>query len=286
MGRIATANLPAGLVRSNNSQVFTVDPSVAGSLQAAIDQCVDDNGDVIIMQPGSHEVTTAITFDKQGITVMASDIGMASKESGERYTIKAASAYDDGPAGIITKPCRLIGLGFQARDLTKEDLLVDCEEAGGFNGGFNEILRCRFGVWYGAMDAGLRFRGGAVNRVKDCTFDGVFGGFGTAGIVLENDSAITPAYLTVEGCHFVEMGSGNHAIKHASGSTPLGVLYAHNYLLPGFTGNAGKFLDNTNVASTGMAADNWLAPLADQSAAFENMTNSSIGFADNHYEEA
>lgn len=285
MARIESSNPGAIPYKSATGQVFVVDPSVSGSLQDAIDACVDDNGDTIVVQPGSHEVTQTVSFNKQGISVIGSEFGMPSKERGENFTIKAASSYTDRPVATITKPCHIKGLGFQARDLTKEALLVDCQEAGGFSGGFIMVENCRFGVWYGAIAAGIRLRGGAVNKIIGCSFDGLFGGFGTAGIIMENDSAITPAYVEVKHCGFWEVGSGKHAIKHASGSTPLGVLYAHNYLLPGFGGNQGKFLDNTNVASTGMCADNWLAPLATQGAAFENMTNSSIGFADNHYEE-
>jgi len=269
--------------RNPNGRVFHVDPSVSGSLQAAIDECTADNGDIIVVSPGTHSVTETVAFDKRGITVIAAKVGMA--ERGERFTVAAAASFDDGPAATITAPCHIIGLGFAGRDTTQESLLIDCEEAGGWSGGAIILDECRFSVWYGAMDAGVRCIGGAQNVIKSCTFDGLFGGFGTAAIVLENDTGgLAAAYLRVEDCLFQGVGSGKHAIKHATGSIPASVLYKDNVLLPGWSAQ-GKFLDNNSVASTGMAANNWLAPLANQAAAFENLTNSTIGFAGNHYEE-
>lgn len=257
------------------------------TLQAGIDACTADNGDIVVVLPGDHDVTATVTFDKSGITVMASLLGLPAEEQGEKFTVNAAAALDDAPVAIITAPCRIVGLGFAGRDTTQESLLIDCEEAGGYSGGFVSLENCRFSVWYGAMDAGLRMIGGAVNKVIGCSFDGLFGGFGTAAIILENDTGgLTPAYTEVKRCVFQGVGSGKHAIKHATGSTPYGFFYGHNRLLPGFLGNYGKFLDNNSVVSTGMCADNWLAPLATQGAAFENLGAATIGFADNHYEEA
>lgn len=257
------------------------------TLQAGIDACTADNGDIVVVLPGNHSVTSTVTFDKSGITVMASHLGIVAEEGGEKFTVNAAASLDSAPVAIITAPCRIIGLGFAGRDTTQESLLIDCEEAGGYSGGFISLENCRFSCWYGAMDAGLRMIGGAVNKVIGCSFDGIFGGFGTAAIILENDTGgFTPAYTEVKGCVFQGVGSGKHAISHDASSTPYGFFYGHNRLLPGFLGNYGKFLDNNDVASTGLCADNWLAPLANQAAAFENLTNATIGFADNHYEEA
>lgn len=292
-------SLGVGIMRYVGS-LYYVDPSngsdsnggqspddAYATLQTAIDACTADNGDVIVVKPGNHGVTSTVTFDCSGITVVAAQLGLPAEEQGEKFTVNAAASLDDAPVGIITAPTRIIGLGFAGRDTTQESLLIDCEEAGGFSGGFSSLEYCRFSCWYGAMDAGLRTIGGAVNKVIGCSFDGIFAGFGTAAIIMENDTGgFAASYTEVKNCVFQGVGSGKHAIQHATGSVPVGVFYGHNRLVGGFLGNYGKFLDNNNVASTGLIADNWLAPLANQGAAFENMTNSSIGFADNHYEEA
>lgn len=282
MGIIEGALLRAGLSRNPSSQLIT---AVPGGLQAAIDQCVDDNGDFIVVTPGSHGVTEAVNFNKQGITVVAAQLGFPPEVQGEAFTVNAAASYTDGPAAIITKPCRIVGLGFAARDLTKESLLIDCQEAGGFSGGFIQLENCRFPTWYGAIAAGIRTKGGALNHIRGCSFDGLFVGFGTGAIVMENDGALAPAYTRVQGNYFSGVGSGKHAIVHAVGSVPVDVLYADNYLLPGFLGNGGKFLDNNSVASSGAATRNVLGGLTNKAGAFENMTNSTLRVTGNHIAE-
>lgn len=269
--------------RNPTSNLFTADPTIAGSLQTAIDACVSQNGDVIVVGPGTMNVTEPVLFNKRGITVLAADLGMA--EQGERFTVSADEAYTDGPVGIVSAFCRIVGLGFAGRSLTEESLLIDCGEAGGFAGGFTSLERCRFSVWYGAIDAGIRMKGGDLNQILGCTFSGLFGGFGTAAIVGENTGAFAPVQTRVENCRFSGLGSGKHAIVHAVGSVPVGVIYKGNTMDGGFTGDIGKFLDNNNVASSGLIADNWLGGLANKAAAFENLTNSTLKFAGNHYEE-
>lgn len=256
------------------------------TLASALAACVDWRGDTIVLGRETHSVDETAAFSVKGLKVIGAQM-LEGPFQGEIATIAASASFLDGPAATITQPTVFYGVGFAGRDTTKENCLVDCGEAGGFNGGFTSFINCRFPTWYGAMDAGLRFVGGAVNRVIECSWDGLFGGYGTGGIILENDTgAITPAYIEVLGCRFYEMGSGIHAIVHALGSTPLGVNYSHNYLLPGFGGNQGLFLDNNSVASTGIAGGNYLAPLAAKANAFSNMSNSTIGHTDNHYEEA
>lgn len=282
-------------------RIFFVDPSSGNdsadgqdperpllTLNAAIALCTADQGDFIIVFPGSHAVSAQVVFNVRGITVSAVEFGSPDEEAAESFTVNAGSSLTSGSPAKILDPCTIIGLGFQGRDLTAEDLLIDCEEAGGFNGGFNQLINCRFGVWYGAVDYGIRMVGGAINKVIECSFDGLFGGFDIGAIGMENDTGgITPAYTEILGCRFQGVGPSKHAIVHDASSTPVGVLYAHNYLLPGFiaaAANVGAFLDNNNVASTGMVADNWTG-LADKATAFENLTNSSLVFADNHYDE-
>ena len=257
------------------------------TLQEAVDQCVDWRGDKIFVAPGNHSVVAAVQFNKAGIGVFAAEMGLPDPVMGERFTVNAKSTYTNGPAGIITKPCKIVGLGFAGRDLTKESLLIDCQEAGGWSGGFISLEYVRFSVWYGAIACGLRTIGGALNHLKRCSFDGLFGGFGTGAIIMENDvGGFAPAYTRVEESYFSGVGTGKHAIVHKAGSVPVGVLYKGNMMEGGYSGNIGKFLDNNNVVSSGMIADNWLGGMANKAAAFENLTNSNLKFAGNHYDEA
>lgn len=249
------------------------------TLQAAVDLCTADQGDLIVRMPGTETVTSPVQFNVRGITVMASLMGMPPEEVGERFSTYHASSY----AAVVTDPVRCIGLGFEGT--TTQDLLIDCEEAGGYNGGFNEFLYCRFGVW-GAPAYGVYAIGGAVNKFKHCSFDGLFGGFGTAATAWANDTGgITPAFTELLWNRFQGIGASIPAVLHVSGGTPIGVIYAHNYMGPGFVAaNTGIFLDNNNVASSGLVADNWTG-LADKATAFTNLTNSTLVFADNHYDE-
>jgi len=276
--RPSSSPLPDGFLEVDETTVFA-------TLQEAIDACVADRGDQIIVTPGNHNVEAAVEFNKSGILVLAAELGLPAAVQGEQFTVNAAASLTSGPAAIITKPCKVVGLGFAARDLTAESLLIDCQGSGGFEGGFISLEACRFSAWYGAIACGLRTKGGALNHIVGCSFDGLFGGFGTAGMIFENDGALAPFYTRVLENYFSGMGAGKHAIVHAVGSVPVGVLYKGNKMDGGALGNIGKFLDNNNVASSGMICDNWLGGMADKAAAFENLTSSTLKFAGNHYDE-
>lgn len=282
----------------NIGRIFFVDPSNGNdsadgqdperplaTLNAAIGLCTADQGDFIIVFPGNHSATAQVVFDVRGITVSAVEFGGPDEEAAESFLVNADSTLDSGAVAKILDPCTIIGLAFGSRDLTAENLLIDCEAAGGFNGGFNLLANCRFSVYYGAVTYGVRMIGGSLNKLVGCSFDGLFGGYGTGAIGLENDDGgITPAYTEVRDCRFQGVGASKHAIVHDASSTPLGVIYKGNIMAGGFLGNVGAFLDNNNVASEGIVCDNWL-PLADLATAFENLTNSNLVFVGNHYDE-
>lgn len=256
-------------------------PQAKKTMQAAVDLCTADQGDVIVRMPGTEVVTTPVNFDCRGVTVISSSMGMPNESRGERFVTYHASSY----AAYITDPTLFIGVGFATGGST-ENALVDCQEAGGYNGGFNGFYYCRFPQW-GTADHAIRYIGGSVNVIDHCTFDGLFTGWGVGAIALNNDTGgITPAYIEVTANRFHATGSGSHAIVHLAGSTPLSVLYAHNYLLPGFgaaAANLGKFIDNNSVSATGMIADNWIM-LDDEASAMENMVAGLIR-VNNHYDD-
>lgn len=249
------------------------------TMTAALSLCVANRGDTIIRLPGTETVTSPVVFDKAGVTVMAAAYGHPAGVNGESFMTYNSSATGLS-AAVINDPVRLVGLGFAASDVSEEALLIDAEEQGGFNGGFNSIEYCRFPLWNGNLACSIRMIAGALNHVIGCVFDGVFGDYGEAAIILQGDTGgFTSFYPQIGWNRFHRLGSAIPAIKFATSSAPDEVWLCHNYL-----GSEGVFLDNNSEVSDGIAADNWLG-LANQAAAFTNMTNSNIKLVDNHYNE-
>lgn len=279
-----------------DGKVFFVDPGngsdgflgetasqAKATMTAALARCEASRGDVIIRLPGTETVTAPVVFDKQGVTVIAAAAGYPEAVKGEAFTTYNSSATGLS-AAVINDPCRLIGLGFAASDVSEEALLIDCEEQGGFNGGFVSLEGCRFPIWNGALACSVRTIGGALNHILGCVFDGVFTGWATAAIIMEGDTGgFTAFYPRVIGCRFERLGSSIPAIQFATGSAPDEVLLADNYL-----GSEGVFLDNNSEASDGIAVGNYLgvAAAANGGSAVTNTSNMSIKFSGNHYLDA
>lgn len=277
-----------GIVKAPDARIMVVDPSDSSfSIEDALSEAVDGQGDIIVSLPGSHGGAASIAFDKTGVICLAAGYGHPEPFKGESFMLRTAAGVATVPGVTVTKPCRIIGMGITGRDITKESLLIDCLEAGGINGGFNSFEYCRFPAWYGAMDAFVRGVGGAVNRFYRCTFDGLFGGVATAAVQLEDDAGgINPTFWRFEECEFSGLGASKPAIKIKTGSTALDLALIRNRLLPGFSGNQGVMADLNSSASTGMAIENHVAPLPNKAAAFLNVASAvGFGFANNHYEE-
>lgn len=263
-------------------------------LQDAIDAARDWLGDVILVEQtedGAYGVPELVTLDCPGLTLKAANIGMIPEARGENATFRGTAAvYVDGPTIKVTKPCHIQGLGFTTRNVTSGDadsagLVIDCEEQGGYPGGFNWIEECRFSCWYGSQSYGIYTIGGTVNRIEKCTFDGLFVGFGIAAIGMANDTGgLAPCFSRVERNYFQGLGSSIPAVKFVTGAVPLDFVMAHNYNTAGY-GTRGVLLDNNSVVSSGMVVDNWTG-LANKATAFLNLTNSNLSFCGNHYEEA
>lgn len=270
-------------------QVFTYD-SAGGAdfedLQEAIDACEDWRGDTIIVKAGSHQLDELVTIDKNGITIKAEDMGGPPEALGERFTILGDSDFDDGPPVKITNACTIKGIGFTTRNASsgdKESAGLHIEGAGSWNG-FVHLLNCRFSCWYGAQEYGIYFTGGPNTRIETCTFDGLFGGFGTAAIGLDdNGEGTTPDFIKVIDNNFDGLGSGIPAVQFQAGGIPNSFLMLRNVNNPGF-GTRGTLLDNASLAAEGIVAENYTG-LANKAAAFVNLTNSLLAFQDNHYNE-
>ena len=150
--------------KSPNAQIIEVDPSISGSLQAAIDQAVAGNGDIILVKRGGHTVTTAVNFNKSGIMVIAVDDGLSPIARGEFNALLADAAYTDGPVAQITAPCYIQGMGFVSRDTGATFFSGAACLIGGAapNGAFGvHMIHCRFPKWGLDNRIGLAIAGGA-----------------------------------------------------------------------------------------------------------------------------
>lgn len=256
-------------------------------LNEAIAACVAHQGDLILVAPGSHQVDEIVTFDVAGIRVWAANMGMPPEAAGERFMILPSSDYTDGPAAEITAPVHLRGLGFTTRNVSsgdKESAGLYIEGTGGWSGGFIWIENCRFSCWYGAQEYGIYQTGGVMVRIENCTFDGLFGGFGTAGIGLDDNGAgTTPDFVRILGNYFEGLGSSIPAVKLETGGVCNDLLMLENVNNNGF-GTRGVLLDNNSLAAKGLVGGNWTG-LANKAAAFVNLTNTALSFQDNHYDE-
>lgn len=262
------------------------------NLQTAIDKCPGlvngrMGGDLIIVGRGTHVVTEKINFNKAGLTVMSADAGMPPQRKGERFAFWAHASYDDGPIAEITQPTRLIGLGFSSRYKAGESLLIT--GAAGFNGGFISIESCRFPDWtQDTIATAIRINGCEQSLITNCVFDGLYHGFGTGAIILNNSAAgaSTPvSHLRIMGNRFAGVGSDKHCVV-LTGSAPQGLTIAHNYVDGGYTGNHGKLLNNADLATRGLVAGNYLGGMADKDGAADNRTNmESLKWVGNYYDE-
>jgi len=229
-----------------------------------------------------------VEVDCPGITIKAMNVGLPPSARGENVTFRGLSGtYEDGPTLHITSPCHIQGLGFTTRNVSSGDedsAAIQIEGTGGYSGSFVWLEECRFSCWYGAQEYGIYIIGGNQQRIERCTFDGLFGGFGTAAIALDDNGAgTTPDYVHILENLFSGLGSGIPAVEIIAGGTTNDLLIKSNINNDGF-GTRGVLLDNNSVATGGIVADNWTG-LANKGAAFLNLTNSALSFMGNHYEE-
>jgi len=71
------------------------------TLQAAIDLCENNNGDVIVRMRGGEAVTSPVNFNKSGVTVIPQGYGMAPLSMGEYFSTYSTTLTAD-PVAIIT----------------------------------------------------------------------------------------------------------------------------------------------------------------------------------------
>ena len=247
---------------------------------AAIGLCAANNGDVIIRMKGTESVTETVSYDVAGISVIAQSYGSPANEQGEAFATYAAAAFTSGPPVTITAPTSFYGVGFSGRwvGATASAVLVN-GEGGGFVGGWNLFHECRFMSWVASTNFGIHFDAGANNRMVNCSFDGVPGGFGFAsGISFGGSASNNPTNNKILGCDFTDC---TYAITHTDG-TPANFLYKGNVVIDG------KMLNSKNAGANGLVADNWYETATDTGTydvAVATMQGNGIQFSGNHYSE-
>ncbi len=202
MSVIAGALRRAGISLNPNAQVFVVDPSITGELQAAIDASVAGNGDHIFVERGGHTVTSTINFNKSGISVFAVDDGLAPLARGEFNPILSDASFTDGPAATITAPCHIRGMGFASRDTGATFFSGAACLIGGLATAapFGVWLEsCRFPKWALDNRYGLAIEGSSDCLVDRCGFEGVGSDF-EGGIYMQGATA----NLEIADCRFTD----------------------------------------------------------------------------------
>ena len=162
---------------SGNDSNSGLDPRRAlASLQAAIDLCVSNRGDIIVCVRGALTVTETVTFNKSGITVIGQQYGLSPFARGEFFPILADATFTNGPVATITSPCTIMGLGFVSRDTgaTFFDgaamLIGGLATAAPFG---VHIAHCRFPKWGLDNRIGIAIEGSSDCLIEDCDFEGV-----------------------------------------------------------------------------------------------------------------
>lgn len=259
------------------------------TMDAAIGLCTTGKGDIIHVARGTLSVDTPVEFDVRGIVVIANDL-YNPMGNGESMTIYGS--HTDGPAAIITQPCIIIGMGFSGSQTTGPSLLIDCEEGGGYNGGFNWLLRCRFSSWLTGVGYGLQTIGGALNMIDECTFDGLYyekdsyGGFALGAMLCGSDvGGQAPFDLVIRKNRFINIGANTkYCITWNTAAIPQTVNIEGNK-------NMGpqKFFNNNGCTNySTQINDNWVngANTEVYNDTIANLILKGVEFSGNHYHEA
>ena len=250
------------------------------TLQAAINACDNWRGDVIVCKAGTQTVTTAVLFNKKGITVMAEGVGLPARPAGERFTIYGS--HTDGPAAVISYPCKIIGMGFCGSETAGGSLEIN-GTTGGFDGGnFVGLLNCRFSHWGIAKAYAIILQGTGDVEIGNCYIDGYTSGYTTAAIECQLATANGTWITHIHDSIFVNPVT--YCLKMATSSVPVRGLVEHNFHIGG-----GKFFDDNDVTATQWVfADNYLPTATDTGSygdTVDNLQSAGYHFINQHYEE-
>ena len=283
---VPTIGSPAGFITGN---VYFVDPgsgsdgndgrsksSAFASTQKGIDACVSGRGDVVIRMRGGESVTSTVTFDCSGITVIADVSGINPLMNGEYYSIYSTTLTAD-PVATVSAPCTIIGLGFAGADAGATFYDGAAMLIGGTadaNPVGVRIAGCRFPKWNLDNRIGIAVEGSSDILIEDCCFEGVGADFdsgiyvqgATQNITIRNNYFRDCTYGIVFGAF---AGGGPHCVIHSNFFEDSKCLSAAS-------------------AATGLVADNWLEGATDTGSyndTVNNLNTHGLVFSDQHYAE-
>jgi len=273
-----------GFASDDNGGQSATDPFA--TLQAAIDTCEDERGDVIIRMRGYEAMTTPLLLNKKGVTIIAATFGNNTRNAEDFATHNTGTT---GPAVIVSQRCHLHGQTFATNNVTTPGdgrannagtnsaaAIYFLGEGGSFNGGFSTLSSCRVPDWIGGAVWGIEFGAGAYNLITHCSFEGL-----TAGVVTGGTASNNPIDNTVEYCRFNQLTDGIRALP---GTTQDMSIHANNFMAV-----SGSIVnENGQGGLRNSITDNW-AQEAD-SAAYNQAVGSMItdGWtpSGNHYVES
>lgn len=269
---------------------FYVDPGISASgnglspatafktMAEGVVACTAGEGDLIIRMPGTETVTETITFNKTGITVIASTYGAAPLANGELFATLADAAFADGPVATITARCTIAGLGFVSRDTGALFFSGAAMLIGGLATALPfgaRILDCRFPKWNVANRIGIAVEGSSDCLIEGCSFEGVGAAFdsgiyvqgATQNIEIRNNRFRDCTYAITHGAF---AGGGPHC------------MYIGNYC------EDSKLLAAGGNAATGAIYDNFVETATDGTTyddTVDNLNALGLNMAGNHYAE-
>jgi hypothetical protein len=278
----------AGSQGPNRPHIFFVDPTTGATsgdgqdprrplstIQAAIDNCEANRGDIIVVARGGHVVTESINCNKRGITIIADSYGVNRRITDEHWIIANAS-YTSGPVVEITAGCRWIGFTFASRFTTGPSVRTTVDGGTGASGNYVEMVECNFPGWGLGFD-GFEIRGANFCALRRCHFFDIANS--GAGISFRGSGTNNPVKNEIEDCVFHNVTAG---IKVTNG-TPQD-NFIHKCRFKDCTDDI-----NTNGGAGDMfVTENWHEGSA--ANAHDDSVTNLVGlgwtFAGNHYGES
>jgi len=250
------------------------------TLQAAIDLCENNNGDVIVRMRGGEAVTSPVNFNKSGVTVIPQGYGMAPLSMGEYFSTYSTTLTADPVAIITADGVTIIGMGFAGADAgatfwSGAALLIGGEADATPYG--VHLIDCRFPKWGLDNRIGVAIEGSSNCIIEHCDFEGVGADF-DSGIYVQGATQ----NIEIVDCRFRDCtygivfgsfaGGGPHCIIKSNVFEDSKVLTA----------------SASSGANTGLLCDNWCEGATDTgsySATVDNLNTGGLVFSDNHYAE-
>jgi hypothetical protein len=267
-------------------KVFYVDPTngsdnntgkgpnyAVATLAKAISKCVASRGDVIVRLPGTETVTSTVTLNCSGVTIVCT-AGAGNVMKPKSFLLTNSTT---GPALTITAPCNIFGMQFRAINTPAGNCAVMVDST-------DVLLQgCIFQHAGGAI-VGVEINGASDVSIRHCWFkDYTAAGDSPLHVVI--DGATVASRFNVTGCRFINC---LQCIEHEATALPTEFEYASNIMYPSAV--ATYFLNINTVGSAyGVLCDNYI-PLASNDVMADvnqaGLVALGVHLMGNHYEEA